>query len=747
MKGIRRFYFMLLAAVCLSTWVPCAAFAEPADLAVRVILDGRELTFSDQPAVIVDDRTLVPFRDIFEAMDAIVFWDEGTSAVTAVRGTDICELTIGDHTAYRNNRAVALDVAPQLIAGRTMVPLRFIGESFGAEVGFDGETSTVTIKSRQQTQEPERPGNDELFARLPAGKEIVSNTQFASAGLSGAEYARRYQVSVSDMPFHTAMRYETTVEPELSYSTQTVMHVQEPIEAGDLFLVTFWARGIASDSADGRAVLEVVHEDNVEYNKILNQEVYLEPDGVWRRYYLSYEADRDIRADGSQINLRVGYEPQIFEIAEVVAYDYSDLDVTMDDLPTLTATYAGREADAPWRAQAWERIEAYRKADFEIAVVGEGAAPISGADISVRMVRNAFDFGTAVNRSGALGNDDNSRLTLKNLKRFFNSAVPESELKRPVFADEPEVSKASVNKLLSCGVDVRGHTMVWDRPDKLPDTFATYITADPKRMELETLEHIRKIGTMFSGYLDDWDVANEIMQNHYMRDVLGDETLVKWYQTARQADPHAVLYLNENTVGSAYDTQARRFAELVKRLQDMGAPIEGIGLQGHYANPFHPEQIVELADKLSPLVRELKITEYDFDTEDEALQADFTRDILLAVYSHPAFTGFYMWGMYDGQHWLKNSAMFREDWTLKPSGAAYIDMAYRQFWTDEKTQTGADGTAQVRGFTGEYIITVNYEGRQYQQRAELERSGDNRIVFDLTKEPQPLPEEQIRQVP
>lgn len=146
--------------------------------------------------------------------------------------------------------------------------------------------------------------------------------------------------------------------------------------------------------------------------------------------------------------------------------------------------------------------------------------------------------------------NERGRRLSKYLRLFFNAAVPENELKRPSWASSQDTAKRSVNKLLSYDFDVRGHTMVWDRWDKLPPAFETdYAVNDPKRMETETLAHIREIGNAFSGYLREWDVANEILQNNKMRSILGDETLVKWYQEAKKADPHAVLYLNENTVG------------------------------------------------------------------------------------------------------------------------------------------------------------------------------------------------------
>lgn len=129
------------------------------------------------------------------------------------------------------------------------------------------------------------------------------------------------------------------------------------------------------------------------------------------------------------------------------------------------------------------------------------------------------------------------------------------------------------------------------------------------------------------------------------------------------------------------------------------------------------------------------------------MQADFTRDMIIAAYSHPSYSGFLMWGFYDGAHWLKNAPLFREDWTLKPSGAAYIDLVYNQLWTNEDAVTDAKGTSTVRGYQGEYIVTVEYNGKTYRQRADLTKDGANKLVFDVSTEPVPLTDKPVRQIP
>lgn len=111
---------------------------------ITVYVNYKPVTF-DVPPVIESGRTLVPLRAIFEALGAQVEWDEATKAVTAKSGEDTVKLTIDKTQAFCNDKEVALDVPAKLVQGRTIVPLRFVSESLGAEVNWNEETQVITI--------------------------------------------------------------------------------------------------------------------------------------------------------------------------------------------------------------------------------------------------------------------------------------------------------------------------------------------------------------------------------------------------------------------------------------------------------------------------------------------------------------------------------------------------------------------------------------------------------------------------
>jgi len=99
----------------------------------------------DQPPIIENGRTLVPFRFIGEAIGAKIGWDSDSKTVSYVLGDINIILIIGSTTAYVNAKPTILDVAPKILSGRTVVPVRFISETIGAKVDWNGNTKMVTI--------------------------------------------------------------------------------------------------------------------------------------------------------------------------------------------------------------------------------------------------------------------------------------------------------------------------------------------------------------------------------------------------------------------------------------------------------------------------------------------------------------------------------------------------------------------------------------------------------------------------
>lgn len=111
---------------------------------VSVKINGNAVAF-DVPPQIIENRTMVPLRKIFEVLGAQVNWEGETRTITGIKGETTVVLQVGNTKAFINGVEKTLDVPPLIINGRTLVPARFISESLGAVVGWDGTTRTVTI--------------------------------------------------------------------------------------------------------------------------------------------------------------------------------------------------------------------------------------------------------------------------------------------------------------------------------------------------------------------------------------------------------------------------------------------------------------------------------------------------------------------------------------------------------------------------------------------------------------------------
>lgn len=111
---------------------------------VSVIFNGQP--FETEPAArIVNDRAVVPMRALFEKMNATVSWNEEERSINSVLGSTVIEMKIDSNIMWKNGEEIVLDAPAVILEDRTMVPMRAVAEAFGAEVSWDDASRTVTI--------------------------------------------------------------------------------------------------------------------------------------------------------------------------------------------------------------------------------------------------------------------------------------------------------------------------------------------------------------------------------------------------------------------------------------------------------------------------------------------------------------------------------------------------------------------------------------------------------------------------
>ena len=125
-------------------------FSVSAQSQIKVLIEGTEIIF-DQPPVIISDRTMVPVRAIYEALGADVSWDASTRTASGEKNGIIVSFTIDEPKVSINYNKKEIDAPAVIVNDRTLVPVRALAEGFGVLVDWDAETRTVTLTNNDTT--------------------------------------------------------------------------------------------------------------------------------------------------------------------------------------------------------------------------------------------------------------------------------------------------------------------------------------------------------------------------------------------------------------------------------------------------------------------------------------------------------------------------------------------------------------------------------------------------------------------
>lgn len=506
-----------------------------------------------------------------------------------------------------------------------------------------------------------------------------------------------------------------------------VLHVDvvRPIAKGDTILVTARLRS----PTETRTSMHI-EQAGEPFGKFVSGTFI--PTKEWREYQAAGVADRDYAPGQAQLSMFLGYANGTIDVMGLSAKDLGAVPVS--SLNIRHDWYGGLPNPSDWRPAAEKRIERYRKGDLKFQVLANGK-PVRGAIVRVDQVRHRFRFGTAVPAFRIVSNQPDDVRFRRNLLRLFNTVVFENDLKWFTLdqRDYSQVDQA-LEWLHENRFDVRGHNLVWGSRRNLP---AGLWEMSDSQLLATIHRRVTDTATRFRGKLYCWDVVNEAVSEHELWDRLGWDKFAQTFRWAREADPKAQLVYNENFVteeaagGSAH---RKKVEEYVRYLIDHGASLDAIGIQAHVDVPMTPaKRVLEILDEVAGFKKPLEITEYDLSVLDDRIHARHMDDFLTACFSHPAVQSFLMWGFWEGSHWLadKGGAMFRRDWSERPTVAAYERLVKGKWWTRYASSTGRDGTVRTRAFYGTQKVTVSYHGRQTTRTIELVPGRPGVVVLRL----------------
>jgi GH35 family endo-1,4-beta-xylanase len=545
-------------------------------------------------------------------------------------------------------------------------------------------------------------------------------------------------VSVENQPFSDAIQLDCDARGKNPWDAVASFRavLPEPVEKGDALLLTFFVRALRSAHESGQGVVaaQVAAVDGDWTTRSLDQ--WRMVGGSWQKIELPFAAKDSYRENGLRVEFSVGSEQQAIQIGGVELAAYGK-QVRVEDLPKTRATYAGRGKDAPWRAEAERRIEQHRKGSFTLNLVDRQGTPVTDAPVTVKLVRHSYDFGHLIPIEHAV---DSGAANLRFREKLgepglFSMLVYPNALKWPArtgawsahFSDERVL--AGLRFIRESGFRFRGHVLIWPGWGHVPKSFAEKYRGKPANcaaMRADIESHIRKVTALVGAYVDEWDVINEPFHNHDLMDLCGKELMVEWFRLARKYAPSAKLAINEfGQIVSLADTEhVRHYQETIRYLLDNKAPLDVIGVQGHFGELVPaPTRVYEVLESLSRFKRPIKVTEFTMGGNDGELHADYMRDVLTMVFSHKGTAGFIIWGN-----------LLDKEGNELPALASYRALLLGKWSTNLKLQTDAQGAVLGRGFFGDYQVGVTRHGRttetSFTLSPETSQSRPVRVVVD-----------------
>lgn len=597
-------------------------------------------------------------------------------------------------------------------------------------------TDLITFLSQEYNLENPTFVNFDNEAEFYTGRYVYGNIAVQDEFASNLGFAQFSNINVS-VPGNNAW------DAGMGVNNQSV------VAEGDAVIIHFWAKSNGS-----RGSVNAFAEDASTFEKEYFNLIEFTPD--WTEYFLSFKSTKIYDVGAMAMGFHLATEVQNIDIGGFTALNYGG-SYSLDDLPSSfsPSNYGGNEADAAWRTDAADRIENLRKANLDITVLGQDGQPLEGVEVHVSMEEHEFGFGSAFAMSrfpGGRAFDQqyiDKVIDLDGKGHGFNVGVNENALKWDGWEEQwigsPDQTKSGIEWLTNNNVDFRGHVLVWPGYGNLPsDIEGQSISYINNRIE----DRLREMLTdpVLGSNIAEWDILNEVTTNRDLEMLYqgqsgyenGRELYQEIIQKAKAIAPDKSYYINDYIVLSGGGSSAAVVDRYKGYLDEMAAgeaSFDGIGFQCHIGSI--PTSINKIEATLDDFYERydvrMKITEFDIEPSvDDETAAQYTADFLTMVFSHPGVDAFIMWGFWDNNHWKNNALMYNADWSIKPSGQAFIDKVFGEWWTDEILMSDANGQISSRAFKGAQNITISYNGSERDTLIDLTQDLSFEIQTDFT---------------
>jgi endo-1,4-beta-xylanase len=573
----------------------------------------------------------------------------------------------------------------------------------------------------------------------------ISNSEATTEALAINYGGTTSQFTTSNTSFTRATRRVISQGANL-WDAGHFYKIQSNIEANDQCLIVMWMK-----NTTGSSKVNIFAENSTTFDKEIFTEISLS--SSWQLFLLPFKSSKAYAKESLNIGLHLASTSHTVEIAGVALINYKK-EFPFNQLPFQLnlPLYDGADANAAWRAKAAEDIIKNRKSNLNLFIKTKNDE--SGYNVEVQMVQHQFKFGTAltssfINQAASGSVFEQKLLDLDGKGHGFNEVVFGNDLKWPAWEQHWHSPQAEIlddiKWLKSKNISLRGHNLMWPSwqysPSDINSSKSPAYIIDRQRKHIKNLLSPANVGDACA----DWDVINELTTNEEYANqlkgklgyVTGRELYAEIFKLADSLAPNATLYLNDYIALEQADNASNGIAKwqgYIDEILKAGGPIEALGLQGHFSSsPTGIPRAKEVLDQFySKYKLPMKVTEYDIaGLVPPDIQARYMEDILTICFAHPGMQGFTMWGFWDGDHWLNNAPIFNKDWTLKPSGKAYIDLVFNKWWTKYSAYISSNAFQNIPVFKGKHkIVITSPSGKVITKEVDITKNED--VIFDLT---------------
>ncbi|XP_015885111.3 endo-1,4-beta-xylanase 1 [Ziziphus jujuba] len=374
-----------------------------------------------------------------------------------------------------------------------------------------------------------------------------------------------------------------------------------------------------------------------------------------------------------------------------------------------------------------KQTDMIRKRDVVLKFSGLDSTSFLGTLVKVRQIKNSFPFGSCMNRTN-IDNEDFVEFFVKN----FNWAVFGNELKWYwTEAQKGNLNYKDADEMLdlckSHNIEARGHCIFWEVEGAVQQWVRSLSKTD-----LATAVQNRLTGllTRYKGKFRHYDVNNEMLHGSFYQDRLGKDIRANMFKIANQLDPSAILFVNDYHVEDGCDTRSspEKYIQHILDLQEQGAPVGGIGIQGHIDSPVGP--IVSSAlDKLGVLGLPIWFTELDVSSINEYIRAEDLEVMLREAFAHPAVDGVMLWGFWELFMSRENSHLVNAEGDVNEAGQKYLDLK-REWLFHTHGHVDEDGEFTFRGFHGTYYLDILTASKKVTKTFVVDK-GDTPLVVPI----------------